>query len=82
MKTRRRGTIGASPFNRLRETMLDGIFAAGYRGKVSATAYYAADIYTVDDSGWSYDGRYGYYDPRWMPVNLGRLYTELVTSKR
>ena len=74
--------IGSSPYNSRRCEMLDKIHRAGYRGKVSATAYFAADIYTLDETGCHYDGRFNYYDKRWMSPNLAELYTRYVTSRR
>ena len=76
------GTIGSSPYNAARMTRLNALHAAGFRGKVSVTAYYAADIYVVDDAGVHYDGRYRYGAPGFMAQNYGRLYTQYVTSVR
>ena len=72
---------GSSPYNRRRCEMLDKIHCAGYRAKVSATAYYAADIYTLNESGWNYDGRFHYYDKNWMSPNLMDLYTKYVKNR-
>ena len=73
--------IGSSPYNGRRYEMLKKIHRAGYRGKVSATAYYAADIYTMDESGWNYDGRFNYHDRNWMSLNLMELYTKYVKNR-
>ncbi len=72
---------GSSPYNRRRCEMLDKIHCAGYRGKVSATAYYAADIYTLNESGWYYDGRFNYHDRNWLSPNLMELYTKYVKNR-
>ena len=76
------GTIGSSPYNATRMTRLNALHDAGYRGKVSVTAYFAADIYDVDDDGVHYDGRYRYGAPGYMAQNYGHLYTRYVTSAR
>ena len=73
--------IGSSPYNDRRYEMLNKIHRAGYRGKVSATAYYAADIYTLDESGWYYEGRFNYHDRNWMSPNLMELYTKYVKNR-
>lgn len=65
-----------------RYQMMDAINAAGYRGIISVTAYFAADLYESTDEGIHYIGRKHHTQSGWQRCNLGRLYTECVTSRR
>ena len=71
--------IGASPSNPRRRQRLQALHAAGYRGSVSVTAYYACDRYEVTDDGVRYVGRYRYGSDVFMPQNFAGLYTQYVT---
>lgn len=71
--------IGSSPNNPLRRQRLQALHAAGYRGDVSVTAYYACDRYAITDSGVRYVGRYRYGDNGFMLQNFADLYTQYVT---
>lgn len=71
--------IGSSPSNPRRRQRLLAMHAAGYRGPVSATAYYACDRYEVTDDGVRYVGRYRYGAPGYMPQNFSLLYKQYVT---
>jgi len=71
--------IGSSPSNPRRRQRLQALHAAGYRGDVSITAYYACDRYSITDDGVRYMGRYRYGSDGFMPQNLACLYTQYVT---
>lgn len=74
--------IGSTPYNDTRWRKLWALQHAGYRGHVSCTAYYAADVYDLTDREVKYIGRFGFGRNGYEAQNFARLYTEWVTSRR
>lgn len=74
------GTIGNGPYNDVRWAKLRKLHAAGYRGHVSVTAYYASDVYDLTEDGIQYLDRYGYGRHGFEYPNFDRLYQEYVVK--
>ena len=74
--------IGSTPDNSTRLSKLQALQVAGYRGRVSLTAYYSADIYEITDDAVQYLGRVKYKEDGWMPCNFQELYNKWITSKK
>ena len=66
-------TIGSDPHNEKRSKGLKIIQDMGFRGIVSVTAYYGADIYDVTDDGIEYKGFRHYGAEGYEPVNYAIL---------
>ena len=74
--------IGSDPSCSVRWDRLTTLKDAGYRGIVSVTALFAADIYEVRDDDIEFLGRIRYKDDGWMCCNFARLYKKWVTNKK
>ena len=73
------GTIGSNAYSAVRMQKLKRLKEAGYRGKVSVTAYFAADVYEITDDHIVYKGRFRYGKEGFMIQNFNNLYSEWVT---
>ena len=73
--------IGREPGNHERMHRLEKLQEAGYRGTVSVTAFYAADIYEIQDDKIYYLGRYRYYEDGFILQNFTQLYKRWVTHR-